>query len=192
MVGFWICLRYFRDTLTEGPSRDIFHGSRRAAVGITSLSPSPPPPFFLASSCWPQCYRPAWSKLLASKRDKTDRLTFKKVIKIEVLSLWGQFLVSLDKILGQILSNDTHTQKKIHKAKSMPKRFPENRISVWHSSTNPEDWQSHKGMERGGLEFRGAYYPFFCSKRIQLTKVKQPNIKRLMWNLLLENDTYAP
>lgn len=44
----------------------------------------------------------------------------------------------------------------------------------------------------GGLEFRGAYDPFFCSKRIQLTKVKQPNIKRLMWNLLLENDTYAP
>ena len=43
MVGFLICLRYFRDTLTEGPSRDIFHGSRRAAVGITSLSPLPPP-----------------------------------------------------------------------------------------------------------------------------------------------------
>lgn len=49
----------------------------------------------------------------------------------------------------------------------MPKRFPENRISVGHSSTNPEDWQSHKGMEGGGggLEFRGAYYPFFFAEK---------------------------
>ena len=175
MVGFWICLRYFRDTLTEGPSRDIFHGSRRAAVGITSLSPLSPPPFFLASSCWPQCYRPAWSKLLASKRDKTDRLTFKKVIKIEVLSLWGQFL-------WQILSNDTHTQKRYTKrnrcqnvSQKIGFRKDTPRLTL-KTDNHTRAWRGG-----GGLEFRGAHYPFFfCRKRIQLTRVKQPNIKRLM------------
>ena len=156
MVGLWICLRYFWDTLTEGPSRDIFHGSRRAAVGITSLSPPPPPPSSLLLRAGLNTTAQLDQNCLR-QRDKTDRLTFKKVIKIEVLSLWGQ-------CLWQILSNDTHTQKKIHKAKSMPKRFTKNRISVGHSSNNPEDWQSHQGVE-GGLEFRGAYDPFFLAEK---------------------------
>ena len=48
----------------------------------------------------------------------------------------------------------------------MPKRFPENRISVGHSSTNPEDWQSHKGMEGGGgWSFGVLITPFFLQKK---------------------------
>lgn len=49
----------------------------------------------------------------------------------------------------------------------MPKRFPENRISVGHSSTNPEDWQSHKGMEGGGgVGVSGCLLPlFFLQKK---------------------------